>query len=289
MKILALALVYSATLAAHGATSITSTNRYAYGANFGWIDWRGDTNNGAVIGEYVCSGYIYAANVGWIHLGNGVPANAIQYQNNSGSDYGINRDGLGNLRGFAYGANIGWVNFESIGAPKVDLLSGKFSGFAYSANCGWIGLSNVFAHVQTAILQPGADTDGDGIPDAWELTHTNSLAPFTATSDTDGDGVSDRDEALADTDPLDPNDLLKITDYGAVFGGGNETNTLTWKSKPTRLYRLNYRADLGIGTLWDTTAVFSPDAGTETIRQLILRPGLAGRFFRVEAIKPLAP
>src|SRR5580704_18334990 len=88
-------------------TTIDAANKYAYGANLGWMDWRGDTNNGAVIGEYVCSGYLYSANVGWINLGSGSPANQIQYQNNSASDFGINQDGLGNLRGYAYSANVG--------------------------------------------------------------------------------------------------------------------------------------------------------------------------------------
>ena len=50
------------SLAASRAT--TTINKFAYGANLGWMDWRGDTNNGAVIGEYVCSGNIYSANVG---------------------------------------------------------------------------------------------------------------------------------------------------------------------------------------------------------------------------------
>ena len=50
------------------ATTIDPVNKYAYGANLGWMDWRGDTANGAVIGAYVCSGYIYSANVGWINL-----------------------------------------------------------------------------------------------------------------------------------------------------------------------------------------------------------------------------
>src|SRR6476661_8052620 len=132
-------------LPALAATTIDAANKYAYGANLGWVDWRGDTNNGAVIGEYVCSGYIYSANVGWINLGSGAPANQIQYQNNSAADFGVNTDPFGNLRGYAYGANIGWINFENTGAPKVDLFTGKFSGYIYSANCGWISLSNAFA------------------------------------------------------------------------------------------------------------------------------------------------
>ena len=97
------------------ATTINATNRFAYGANLGWLDWRGDTNPGAAVGEYVCSGFLYAGNVGWIHLGNGNPSDGLRYQNLSTNDFGVNHDGLGNLRGFAYGANIGWINFENLG------------------------------------------------------------------------------------------------------------------------------------------------------------------------------
>ena len=132
------------------ATTIDPVNRYAYGANLGWMDWCAATpTNGAVIGEYVCSGYIYSANVGWINLGSGSPANGIQYQNNSATDFGVNQDGLGNLRGYAYGANIGWINFENTGAPKINLITGQMSGYVWSANCGWISLSNAVAYVQT--------------------------------------------------------------------------------------------------------------------------------------------
>src|SRR6185295_16893447 len=113
----------------HAASTINPANKFSYGANIGWLDWRGDTNSGAVIGEYVCSGYIWSANVGWIHLGSNAPANGIQYQNNSATDFGVNHDGIGNLRGLAYGANIGWINFENTGAPKVDLKTGTLSGF----------------------------------------------------------------------------------------------------------------------------------------------------------------
>src|SRR5271156_6066321 len=81
------------------ATTIDSVNRYAYGANVGWMDWYADGADGVVIGAYVCSGYIYAANVGWINVGSGSPANGIQYQNNSATDFGVNQDGLGNLSG----------------------------------------------------------------------------------------------------------------------------------------------------------------------------------------------
>jgi len=107
--------------------------------------------------------YAYAANVGWLDLGNGAPANQIQYQNNSAADFGVNQDGLGNLRGYACGANIGWISFENTGAAKVDLLTGRFTGSAWSANCGWISLSNALAYVQTDTIQKGALAP-DGLP-----------------------------------------------------------------------------------------------------------------------------
>src|SRR5215831_1880380 len=129
----------------HSASTIDPLNKFAWGANVGWMDWRGDTNHGAVIGDYVCSGYIYSANCGWINLGSGSPTNGIRYQNLGANDFGVNNDGLGNLRGYAYGANIGWINFENTGAPKVDLRTGVLTGYVYSANCGWIGLSNAVA------------------------------------------------------------------------------------------------------------------------------------------------
>ena len=146
----------SSVLHAATPTTINSANKYSYGANTGWQDWRGDTNSGAVVGLNVCSGSIYAANVGWISLGNGTPVNGLAYQNNSAADFGVNRDTAGNLRGFAYGANIGWINFEATGAPKMDLVTGNFSGSVWSANCGWISLSNATAFVQSTVFAGSA-------------------------------------------------------------------------------------------------------------------------------------
>jgi len=136
----------------HAGTTVDAVNHYAYAANLGWMDWRGSSVNGAVVGLSVLSGNIYSANVGWIALGNGTPANGHAYLNHSATDFGVNRDAAGNLRGYAYGANIGWISFEANGAPKMDLVTGQFSGCAYSANCGWISLSNSTAFVESTVF-----------------------------------------------------------------------------------------------------------------------------------------
>lgn len=298
MKTFLRSLALFATITSGWATTIDAANKYAYGANIGWIDWRGDTTNGAVIGEYVCSGYIYSANCGWIHLGSNAPANGIQYQNNSATDYGVNHDGSGNLSGLAYGANIGWIVFTNSTAtgplastdlPRVDLNTGKLRGYIYSANCGWISLSNSFAVVQTDTIQPGTDSDGDGIADAWELQRTNTLTAFTATSDKDGDGSSDLNEYLADTNPFDPNSAFKILAPFVSFGGGNQNDDfITWTSQPTRFYMLEYRTNLTSDPWHSLNALYPPDGATTT-RDIGFGASASQRYFRVRVIRPLAP
>jgi len=207
-KLVLLALVSAFSLRPsallHAATTIDAANKYAYGANLGWMDWTGDTANGVVIGEYVCAGNIYSANVGWIALGSGSPTNGIYYQNLSANDFGVNQDGLGNLRGYAYGANIGWINFENTGAPKVDLVTGNLSGYVWSANCGWISLSNAVAYVQTDTISPGA-LDSNGLPIAWEMQNFGHTG-VDPNADPDHDGMSNLQEYLAGTNPNDAND-----------------------------------------------------------------------------------
>ncbi len=275
---------------AQASSTIDNLNRFAYGANIGWMDCRADGANGVVIGEFVCSGYIYAANVGWINLGGGAPVNGIQYQNNSAADFGVNTDGLGNLRGLAWGANIGWVNFEAQGAPKVDLWSGRLTGFVYGANVGWLSLSNALAFVQSDTIRPGADTDGDGIADAWELLHFGDLTTANSKSDFDHDGFTDLQEYLADTDPKDPSSNLRITLYS--FAANGSPVTLTWNSRPTRGYRVLQQVNLDSGFPWTDVGLglFAPDAGPTTTRVFVLPSSRrAPRFFEIEAFRPLAP
>jgi len=273
-------------LAAPAATTINATNKNAYSANLGWLDWRGDTNKGAVIGEYGCSGFLYAANVGWIHLGSGDPADGLRYQNLSGSDFGVNQDGLGNLRGYAYGANIGWINFENTGAPRVDLKTGTLGGYIYSANCGWISVSNGLAQVQTDTIANGADTDGDGITDAWELSYTNTLSAFTVSSDTDGDGLSDQSEYFADTNPTNSADKLVITEY--LTSPGGTLATLTWPSKLTRCYQIEKTLDFATPLWLDSgLGLIAPDDVTTT--RMFPDTNAPARFYRLKALKPLAP
>lgn len=276
-----LAAIFSLqTAATFAATTIDAVNRYAYGANFGWLDERGDTNNGTVIGEYVCSGYLYSANVGWINLGNGTPTNGIYYQNISANDFGVNQDGLGNLRGDAWGANIGWIAFDNTGAPKVDLDTGKLSGYVWSANCGWISLSNAVAVLQTDAIQPGALAP-DGLPVAWLLANFGTTN-VDANADPDHDGMSNLQEYLAGTDPNNAASNLRLT--GITRGVPTAAGvTLQWSSVPTRFYAVQQTATLATNFA-DYAVLSSPGVSSAT-----LVSSNATGFYRIRAFRPLTP
>ncbi len=266
------------------ATTIDAANKYAYAANFGWLDWRGNTNNGAVIGEYVCSGYIYSANFGWINLGNGTPTNGIYYQNISANDFGVNQDGAGNLRGFAYGANIGWINFENNGAAKVNPVTGNLSGYAWSANWGWISLSNSFARVQTDTIQKGA-LDANGLPIAWELQNFGHTGVAT-NADPDGDGLNNLQEYLAGTDPNSAASKLAITAESFSVGGLNAN--ITWSSVVSRAYYLQKTPDLKSNLWTDSGLGLIAASGVSTTKNFADTNATA-RFYRVQAVRPLIP
>ncbi len=58
------------------------------------------------------------------------------------------------------------------------------------------------------------DSDGDGMPDAWEKKYgLNPLDPTDAAGDLDGDGFTNLEEYLAGTDPTDPLSRPPLIDY----------------------------------------------------------------------------
>ena len=276
-------------IGAGAATTIHATNMFAYAANAGWVDFRPDrptAPEGVVFGSHVLGGLAHAPNFGWIDLGSGNPANGIRYQNTSGTDFGVNHDGEGNLSGLAYAANIGWINFGwappgDVHRPRVDLLTGKFVGHAYSANIGWINLGT---DLTTTAMQV-RDDDADGMDDAWERETFGDTTTATLTSQSDADGVSDRDEFRADTDPQDPGSSFQIV--SSVFDQGVTQATVVFTSSPTRVYRLLVCDQLGLTPFIDSgLGTFAPDAGATTTR-VIIWPGTSRKLIRVASYLPL--
>lgn len=285
-----LALLLAPTTWLAAQSTINATQKYAWSANTAWINLRPSAADGVAVGAYICSGQAWGANIGWIAFGDGTPVDKIRYSNTDSSDFGVNVQSGGLLRGLAYGANVGWIQFEATGNPRINLTNGALSGFAYGANIGWINLGDLTFQLVTDSMQSGADTDNDGIPDAWEYQRTGGLGFLSATGDFDHDGISDLAEYQADTNPLSGTETFAIAQPQAVKQpNGNVQFTLTWRSSPDRLYIIEHTTDLATVPWTDSgLGTITADAGTTTTRT-ITEPSAARRFYRARVVLPLSP
>jgi hypothetical protein len=122
--------------------SIDPTNKWAWGANTGWLNLAPDNGGVTVYSDHL-EGYAWGENIGWLRLGTCTGGNPCTYANDATNTYGVNNDGVGNLSGYAWGANVGWINFApDYGGVWVDPVTGDFEGYAWGENVGWIHFQN---------------------------------------------------------------------------------------------------------------------------------------------------
>jgi len=93
-------------------------------------------------------------------------------------------------------------------------------------------------------LTLGVDSDGDGLPDAWEesliAVYGGTLGSIRPNDDLDGDGISNLNEYLAGTYAFDPDDGFYLTIVDANAGNA----TLEFLTLRGRNYKLEASPDL---------------------------------------------
>lgn len=135
-------------------------------------------------------------------------------------------------------------------------------------------------------IAPGADSDSDGMADAFEYLYLSGLGANPGV-DGEGDGMTNLDEYLNGTNPASATDSLRVTMYSTTAGGGS--SFLAWTSNASRLYRIETRTDLHSAWTHDPTfGLITPDIGLGTSRT-VTAISAAKRFYRVRAIRPLSP
>jgi len=188
--------------------NIDPTNKWAWGTNVGWINFR-PTHGGVTVYDDHIEGYAWGENVGWIRLGSYEGGGTHTYANTSATDYGVNRDGSGNLSGYGRGTNVGWINFAPTqGGVMIDPVTGSFTGYAWGENIGWIHFKNAAPSaynvvVSSVIAVSKGDVDNNGTVDVIDarlcLQIATGVIPGTleqrAAADVDGDGDVDMSDA----------------------------------------------------------------------------------------------
>jgi hypothetical protein len=126
-----------------------------------------------------------------------------------------------------------------------------------------------------------ADTDGDGLPDLWELANGTQPLMADGSDDPDGDGVSNLDEYKAGTDPQSGSSYLHVEQVSWEGGGLG----LQFTARAQRSYSVLYKPEL-TSPSWIKLQDVPPGA-ERVVTVTDPGPATTQRFYRL--VTPAAP
>jgi hypothetical protein len=167
------------------------------------------------------------------------------------------------LKGSYYGGQVplSWAGYDSSATVELKIPNIQISTTtvvpidpvnASFVNGQWSGAMLVKAAATNLVLEavdlvghagaslpmtviPWVDSDGDGLPDDWELAHNlNPNNPGDRDLDPDGDGLTNKQEYLAGTDPHDASSSLRLS----LVRAGDDKLNLAFASRVGKMYRL---------------------------------------------------
>jgi subtilisin family serine protease len=127
-------------------------------------------------------------------------------------------------------------------------------------------------------LQRLVDTDGNGLPDWWEMQYFGRLTRTDPNADPDRDGASNLAEWIAGTDPLDPTSNLHSLVPGSKPAAGF---IVQWPSVAGKFYRVERSTNLitGFDSVVRTNIAATPPVNSEPDSAAL--PG-SSRYYRIE-------
>lgn len=121
-----------------------------------------------------------------------------------------------------------------------------------------------------------SDTDGDGLPDDWELAYFNGLQR-DGSGDFDGDGQSDRMEFQAGTDPTNGGSVLRVMTLSPPSSGPVQ---IFWSAVPGKTYRVQFKASVSDPT-WNDLAGDITATDATGVKEDASVGAAAQRYYRV--------
>lgn len=129
-------------------------------------------------------------------------------------------------------------------------------------------------------VHPSVDTDGDGMPDAWEVPNELDATYSNAQDDDDDDGSVNLDEYICDTRPKDEDDWFRIQRIRCA-----NTRTVGFAGSTQRVYTLYGSTNVGSGA-WQVVNGCEDWRGIGTNTVLIDTNAVLRTFYRVSVSFP---
>jgi hypothetical protein len=131
------------------------------------------------------------------------------------------------------------------------------------------------------------DSDGDGMPDAWERSYNlDPFSPADAIADPDGDSLPNRAEYQSGTNPRDVSSRLAVTSFAC----GPGLIAIVWSCVPEKQYRIQVSANLRdwepVAVDGDPVLVAGNSTGTARLELPVQGPAADPRFYRIELAQP---
>lgn len=191
-----------------------------------------------------------------------------------GGTFFLRRDGVAVTGTLSAPATGGWQTWTSVTRSNVFLTAGEqlltFHTDTGNFNLNWMLL------IPPA---PGLDTDGDGIPDAWEIRYTGNPTSLVPGAHNDTDGASNFDEYIADTNPNDALSRLAMR----TLSVSDRLEFMAGPASTARVYRLQmYTQETGS---WTNLATGLTPTGT-TLSVTHSNPAAPAAFYRVGVSVP---
>ncbi len=209
--VLTLALLLIAVTFVWPAGNLSDSEHWAWSENAGWLNFK-TTHGGVTVHASHLSGYLWGENIGWVKLGADAGG---PYGNTTANNWGVNRDGLGDLSGYGWSENAGWVNFgPTHGGVHVNALTGDLSGFAWAENLGFVHLANPAPAYEVQLVVPQLPLVMTTDPEAstWSSVATVDVEWSGASGNDLGLGYSFLFDTSSSTAPDATIDLVHASD-----------------------------------------------------------------------------
>lgn len=190
--------------------------------------------------------------------------------------YAADAGGLWSIGGTNWYASDQRVDYVPAGNRTLSFTN--IQGWAAPTSCSLSISAGTLVATNGVYLPLSADTDGDELPDDWEIEHYGRLTNVNFSSDSDGDLLTEYYEHLAGTDPRDPTSCLVFTE-GSISTVPGPGVSLRWYSGTGLSYRVCRTTNLVNGF-----QVIAPVVSGTAPMTFYTDPSQSGRanFYRIE-------